>query len=327
MEKAKPKASKRRLVRGSCAAAACSAGARHQISGHQQIRVDAQTFVGELASPLEYRRLHKMPTAATQQLPLNVAVPTTASESVVAPLSLDSIRTKSVRRAVDQLAVPAQPRKEALEVKLKPATPKDSSKRKSNTRREALEVKLTRAEAAPRAPEQVRREALEIQLQSVTNRKTGEFGDVSGNEEKEGLAKLEQLRKVEPITPRQSSAQALRKRASSLLAVGGLKPSLLKNKRRGGGDGAEGGGGSFEGFVHAAHDAHAQLKQALAAQQAELERLEAEMEREREEEEARRAAVADRQVCARTRRRERVATTARAGGGVWGGRGCDRRGC
>ena len=190
---------------------------------------------------------------------------------------------------------------QALEVKLRQAPTPTKAHRGSGTRREALEVKLKRGgERQPELPadrlaSDPRREALEVKLKKGAERQPEVPAGLP--ESREGLAQLEQLRRV-PSNQRANSGlikrvsvEAMRRRASSLLEMaGGLKPSLLKAKQQqgAGGDGSSGDGGGDE-MVEFVTSAHANLKNALAAQQAELARIEAEMEAERLAAEARAA--------------------------------------
>ena len=176
-----------------------------------------------------------------------------------------------------------EPRKEALEVKLRAvkAVVAATPKRKSTTRREALETKLKHyvQEPAEKRKSEIYREALEVKLHHADAPAAEERQSQLESPEREGLAKLEQLKKVpeaERTRPKRNSIAEFRKRASSLMALaGGIKPSMLKQAGGGGGAGDE-----MKAFVTGAHD---QLKAALEKQQAELARIEKEMEQDRKE--------------------------------------------
>ena len=202
-------------------------------------------------------------------------------------------------------------------MKLRQAPTPGKSKRGSDTRREALEVKLKKGSAAPndrqsKKTSMTRREALEVKLKTNTERQPEV--PVGQEESKEALAQLEQLRRVpsnqrvksdndeeRQIRLKRSSMIAMRRRASSLLEMaGGLKPSLLKAKDRAADRGSISGGDGSE-MVAFVTTAHANLKHALAAQQAELARIEAEMEAERLAAEAR--AEAERKAAERKERK------------------------
>ena len=171
-------------------------------------------------------------------------------------------------------------RREALEVRLKKA--KQPERHKIETRREALEIKLHHRDHGPKTQEEVRREALEVQLRDAKLR-----GEVEKEEEtKEAVEQIAKLQRV-PSAQRgrsfhraRSSANELRRRASSLLEMGGLLPSMVKKV----GSRAAKEGEEFVGFVA---DAHTQLKSALTREREEMRRLEAEMEAERKEAERR----------------------------------------
>ena len=195
----------------------------------------------------------------------------------------------------------------------------NGSKRSSLTRREALEVKLKKTQLAAReraedekeglkmaqdirsgkvaaravvvqreAPQAPRKEALEIQLRSTSKERLRqtEREEASPSQTVEGLAKRNELKRVNSELRQKAGAMrdprvSMRRRASSLMAMGGIKPSLMKAaKARREGSGEDEASDDFVGFVSVAHS---QMKQALADQQAELARLEAEMEEKRKE--------------------------------------------
>ena len=161
-----------------------------------------------------------------------------------------------------------------------------SVKHLPEVRREALEVQLKttpRKAEVPGDPE-VRKEALEVQLRSAARDKTAEQ---KLEEEREALAKAKALRKVPSMQRGRSvkgarlSMLEMKRRASSLLAMGGVKPSLLKaqaKQREDRGTAEEDLDDEMLGFVT---DAHAALKRVLEEQQKQLARLEAKAEQER----------------------------------------------
>ena len=141
-------------------------------------------------------------------------------------------------------------------------------------RREALEVKLkTTQRQAPKVQE-VKREALEVKLKPRRKSRHGETEKF----EPPPLEALEvQLVKVPSSVRHSSIVSELRKRASSIVHYGGVKPSELKKMAAAH---EEGRANEFVGFVSEAHDL---MKRALEQQQQELMRI----ERHQREEEAR----------------------------------------
>ena len=147
------------------------------------------------------------------------------------------------------------------------------------------------------APEEVRKEALEIQLKKRGQSVELEV-EVEGEKdpEKEGLNKLGQLNRVPSAQRGKSfigarpSMTEMRKRASSFLQMGGVKPSLLKAKGKQAEEprSAEDDGDEFLVLLPNAHNA---MKELLAKQQEELARLEAKAEAERKAAERKERAV------------------------------------
>ena len=182
----------------------------------------------------------------------------------------------STRGAPHYLPEPEPVRREALEIKLEHRERAPTVQ--EEVRREALEVKLAKRERGPQKKQEVRREALEVKL------KARDHGEKEQEEEaKEGLEQLNKLHKVSSHERGKSfvgvlpSVADLRRKASSLVAMGGVKPSMVKQLGN-----QEGGAGEDAQFVGFISDAHDQMKQALAEQEAQLRRIEAAMEEERQ---------------------------------------------
>ena len=105
--------------------------------------------------------------------------------------------------------------------------------------------------------------------------------------DREALAKASELRRVASQERTRGSFTSMRKdlqrRASSLMQMGGIKPSLLKQRREGGGTANEpqSGEDADETFITFVNEAHAQLQHVLLKQKEEMARIDARIEAER----------------------------------------------